>query len=189
MKMPLIFFLTLFLFLGCESIKEKQLEYLDFDEILTKEPASEVNYAQQVKGALQESDSILKYSETSFIFDLFQLLSRAESVEIEIKIPVTSVSSLLIPTVVLMSVDGTKHPLRSTYFDIVGGDKEYLVCRWIGLTPEKGKYFIFVASDNSEKGNDIHSGVISYFSPAYYNFSKKYKTTSFGNYQILLNVR
>jgi hypothetical protein len=95
----------------------------------------------------------------------------------------------MVPTIVIMDSEGLKYPLINKFFFVESKNgKKVLKTKWTTELTNKGRYFLVVASDNTEK-EAIQSGVISYFSPVYFNFDKAYKTQPYGEYTLKLDVK
>jgi hypothetical protein len=139
------------------------------------------------KNKITDEDSIFENDEGRFNFDFYEFRSRNTNLSIEME--VTNNDNIMVPTIVIMDSEGLKYPLINKFFFVESKNgKKVLKTKWTTELTNKGRYFLVVASDNTEK-EAIQSGVISYFSPVYFNFDKAYKTQPYGEYTLKLDVK
>ncbi len=168
---------------------EKKI-YTDFLSILNIKNVKKIDLGFSSDGNMQESYHSLNYDNLKFPFELYQLLAREQQLSFEMKVYLNSNKELMVPTLILLSEDGQKFPMKSSFFYIEneGSEKAFLHTKWIAKISDKAKYFLMVISDSSEDGKKIQSGITSYFSPTYFNFTDHYKVVSFAKYNIKVDL-
>lgn len=163
-------------------------------KVITKVPAKEIFLSENISGSFSENDRKIKQGGSTGRFDFYSFNSEVSNITIEIKTYFEQYSfakTVSVPTIVLMAINGQEIKLKNLYFYLNEQPNEgrpFLHAKWAGKIKTFEKYFLLIASDYSER-KKLHSGLTSYFSSVYYNFSKEVLPSEFGDYQFEIDSK
>ncbi len=166
-------------------IKDKDVEksqtFQKVTDAIKKLKAQKLRKNDLAKGVISKQMDVLEYDNLKFPFKLYEITNESGSILVKVN-TIIEKEKLMIPTIIVTNMTGEKLPVKSDDFYL---NKEHqLEAKWSVELTAKGQYFLFLLSDVAEKESTMHSGVISYFSPAYYNFSKEIKNKTIGTYEV-----